>query len=177
MTSIISVIKNNIYDKNVDLKFIYKRKLKKQDFKDVNSHRITTTMLDYRFIEESIRWDKKLIHCVSSGSKVNSVKILDKIFDLYFIYEESYNIRKYQNKLIYYNTLLLDLLIEKDFGNLYATGLFQRYMDKIEGAKFIRDIKNIFYDMIMDYCFAISEFSVKHYSVLVGKAINYINSN
>ena len=72
--SIISVIKNNIYDKNVDLKFIYKRKLKKQDFKDVNSHRITTTMLDYRFIEESIRWDKKLIHCVSSGSKVNSVK-------------------------------------------------------------------------------------------------------
>lgn len=175
--SIISVIKNNIYDKNVDLKFIYKRKLKKQDFKDVNSHRITTTMLDYRFIEESIRWDKKLIHCVNSGSKVNSVKILDKIFDLYFIDEESYNIRKYQNKLIYYNTLLLDLLIEKDFGNLYATGLFQRYMDKIEGARFIRDIKNIFYDMIMDYCFAISEFSVKHYSVLVGKAINYINSN
>ena len=177
VTSIISVIKNNIYDKNVDLKFIYKRKLKKQDFKDVNSHRITTTMLDYRFIEESIRWDKKLIHCVNSGSKVNSVKILDKIFDLYFIDEESYNIRKYQNKLIYYNTLLLDLLIEKDFGNLYATGLFQRYMDKIEGARFIRDIKNIFYDMIMDYCFAISEFSVKHYSVLVGKAINYINSN
>ena len=80
-------------------------------------------------------------------------------------------------KLIYYNTLLLDLLIEKDFGNLYATGLFQRYMDKIEGARFIRYIKNIFYDMIMDYCFAISEFSVKHYSVLVGKAINYINSN
>ena len=149
VTSIISVIKNNI----------------------------TTTMLDYRFIEESIRWDKKLIHCVNSGSKVNSVKILDKIFDLYFIDEESYNIRKYQNKLIYYNTLLLDLLIEKDFGNLYATGLFQRYMDKIEGARFIRDIKNIFYDMIMDYCFAISEFSVKHYSVLVGKAINYINSN
>lgn len=72
---------------------------------------------------------------------------------------------------------MLDLLIEKDFGNLYATGLFQRYMDKIEGARFIRDIKNIFYDMIMDYCFAISEFSVKHYSVLVGKAINYINSN
>ena len=174
---LIIVIKNNIYDKNVDLKFIYKRKLKKQDFKDVNSHRITTTMLDYRFIEESIRWDKKLIHCVNSGSKVNSVKILDKIFDLYFIDEESYNIRKYQNKLIYYNTLLLDLLIEKDFGNLYATGLFQRYMDKIEGARFIRDIKNIFYDMIMDYCFAISEFSVKHYSVLVGKAINYINSN
>lgn len=170
-------LSHNIYDKNVDLKFIYKRKLKKQDFKDVNSHRITTTMLDYRFIEESIRWDKKLIHCVSSGSKVNSVKILDKIFDLYFIDEESYNIRKYQNKLIYYNTLLLDLLIEKDFGNLYATGLFQRYMEKIEGARFIRDIKNIFYDMIMDYCFAISEFSVKHYSVLVGKAINYINSN
>ena len=114
--------------------FQLKRKLKKQDFKDVNSHRITTTMLDYRFIEESIRWDKKLIHCVSSGSKVNSVKILDKIFDLYFIDEESYNIRKYQNKLIYYNTLLLDILIEKDFGNLYATGLFQRYMDKIEGV-------------------------------------------
>ena len=81
VTSIISVIKNNIYDKNVDLKFIYKRKLKKQDFKDVNSHRITTTMLDYRFIEESIRWDKKLIHCVSSGSKVNSVKVLDIILE------------------------------------------------------------------------------------------------
>lgn len=81
------------------------------------------------------------------------------------------------NNFFFYNTLLLDLLIEKDFGNLYATGLFQRYMDKIEGARFIRDIKNIFYDMIMDYCFAISEFSVKHYSVLVGKAINYINSN
>lgn len=177
VTSIISVIKNNIYDNNVDLKFIYKRKLKKPDLKDINAHRITTDILNYKFVEESVRWDKKLMHNVSSGSKVNSIKVLDKIMDFYFINDEAYNLRAYQNKLIYYNTLLLDLLTGKDVSNLYAISLFQRYMDKIENARFLKDIKDTFYDMVMDYCFAISEFSIKHHSALVGKVINYINSN
>ena len=177
VTSIISVIKNNIYDKSIDLKFIYKRKLKKPDSKDINTHRITADILNYKFVEDSVSWDKKLIHHVGSGSKVNSIKVLDKILDLYFIDKEAYNIRIYQNKLIYYNTLFLDLLKRKDVSNLYATSLFQRYMDKIESARFIKDIKDIFYDMVMDYCFAISEFSIKHHSALVGKVINYINSN
>ena len=177
VTSIISVIKNNIYDKDTDLKFIYKRKFKKNDSIDLNNNRITTDLLDYKYVEDSIRLDKRLIHAVSSGSKVNSLKILDKILDLYFIEGEVYNIRIYQNKLIYYNTLLLDMLKGKDVSNIYATSLFKRYMKRIESARFSKDIKDIFYDMVADYCFAISEFNIKHHSALVGKVINYINSN
>ena len=66
----------------------------------------------------------------------------------------------HQNKLIYYNTLLLVMLKDKDVSNIYAASLFKRYMKKIESARFDKDIKDIFYDMVMDYCFAISEFNI-----------------
>ncbi len=177
ITSIISVIKNNIYDKGTDLKFIFKRNIKKPTPKEVNTHRMPIESLSHKFVEDSISLDKKLMHHVSSGSKVNSIKVLDKILDLYFEDNEIYNIRTYQNKLIYYNTLLSDMVKGKGVCNIYVASLFQRHMDKIESARFAKDIRDIFYEMIIDYCFAISEFNIKHYSALVGKVINYINSN
>ena len=61
--------------------------------------------------------------------------------------------------------------------NTYTENLFQMYMNKIEAANSINDTKNIFHNMVIDYCFAISEFNIKHFSSLVGKVINYINSN
>ena len=177
ITSIISVIKNNIYDKDIDLKFIFKKKFKKNERVHLHSNKITTDLLDYKYVEDCIRLDKRLVHTVSSGSKVNSLKVLDKILDLYFVEEEAYNIRMHQNKLIYYNTLLLVMLKDKDVSNIYAASLFKRYMKKIESARFDKDIKDIFYDMVMDYCFAISEFNIKHHSSLVGKVVDHINSN
>ena len=50
------------------------------------------------------------------------------------------------------------MLKDKDVSNIYAASLFKRYNEKIESARFDKDIKDIFYDMVMDYCFAISEF-------------------
>ena len=177
ITSIISVIKNNIYDEDINLKFIYKSNIKRADFIKDNSQRLSFESINHKFLEERTILENKLLVSVKSGSKVNSIRFLDKILDLYFIDDNIYSLRNCKNKLIYYNTLLSKIVQNNGVSNTYTENLFQMYMNKIEAANSINDTKNIFHNMVIDYCFAISEFNIKHFSSLVGKVINYINSN
>lgn len=177
ITSIVSVIKNNIYDKNINLNFIYKSNLKKFDSIEDNPKNLSYEYLNYKFVEERFILEQKLLANVRAGSKVNSMKFLNKILDLYFIDSNVYSLRNCKNKLIYYNTLLSKTAQDNGVSNTYTENLFQMYLDKTESANSIHETKNIFSTMVIDYCFAISDFSVKHFSSLVGKVINYINSN
>ena len=177
ITSIISVIKNSLYGEEINFKYIFKSNIKKSNFIGYTSDRLSFESLNHKFIEEISILEHKLLSFVQCGSKVKSLKVLDKILDLYFIDENIYNLRNCKNKLIYYNTLLSKVVKNKGASNIYVENLFKIYLDKIELANSVNDTKNIFYNMVVDYCFAISEFSIKHFSSLIGDVIDYINLN
>lgn len=177
IVSIISVIKDNIYDKNTNLKFIFKSNLNKTDIIKGKSNKLYFESLNYKYIEEHHVLEQKLLLCVKSGSKVKASKILDKILDLYFIDDSNYSLRNCKNKLIYYNTLLSKTIQSSGVSKTYTERLFKMYLDKIELSNHIMDTKNIFNMMVIDYCIAISEFNIKHFSALIGNVINYIHSN
>lgn len=177
MTSIVSVIKNNIYGEDVNFKYIFKSNIKKTNLIGYSSERVSFESLNHKFIEEVSDLEYKLLSYVQLGSKVKSMKIIDKILDLYFIDDNTYNLRNCKNKLIYYNTLLSKTVKNKGVSNISVENLFKEYLDKIELANSIADTKNILSYMVIDYCFLISEFNVKHLSSLVRKVIDYINLN
>lgn len=179
IVSIISVIKDNIYDKDTNLKFIFKSNLSKnkEEIAKGKSNEIYFESLNYKYIEELYVLEQKLLLCVKSGNKVNSSKVLDKILDLYFIDDSNYSLRKCKNKLIYYNTLLSKTIQTSGVSKTYTERLFKMHLDKIELINNIIDAKNIFNMMVVDYCLAISEFNIKHFSALIGNVINYIHSN
>ena len=179
IVSIISVIKDNIYDKNTNLKFIFKSNLSKNksDIGKGKSNEIYFESLNYKYIEELYALEQKLLLCVKSGSKVNSSKVLDKILNLYFIDGSNYSLRNCKNRLIYYNTLLSKTVQSSGVSKIYTERLLKMYLEKIELVNHITDAKNIFNMMVIDYCLAISEFNIKHFSALIGNVINYIHSN
>jgi YesN/AraC family two-component response regulator len=84
-------------------------------------------------------------------------------------------LRQCQNDLIAFNTLLRKAIERANVHPYYIDTINNKYLKKIDEAQDQSKCAQISHDMIMDYCAYVHRYSLKQYSPLVQKVINYVN--
>lgn len=178
ISNIVEIILKNIYPKNCKFKLIEKDTLFNLKSKESKTHRELISFIESDYLEKISATEYKLFFAIRQGDKLFASKCFDKLLPQTNISSNDFiNIRDYKNKLIYYNALLKKAGELEGISTVHLQNLYNSNLDKIELSNDFSELYNLIFNMIVDYCDAISNHKLKHYSPLVKKAINHINLN
>jgi YesN/AraC family two-component response regulator len=85
------------------------------------------------------------------------------------------SLRQRKTDLIMLNTLLRKAIEQANVHPYYIDSLNSKYLDMIEQITDDSDYDRVVHDIIMDYCSYVHRYSLKQYSPLIQKVINYVN--
>lgn len=125
-------------------------------------------------IEERYAIENKLLHYVSCGNTVNALNIVSML-KIPQRFDDP--IRDIKNKLIILNSLLRKAVEAGYVHPIHIDKVSGEFAKKIEAITSIKNSENIRYEMIRKYCMLVKNYSLKGYSIIVQKAINYIELN
>lgn len=178
ISNIVKIILKNIYPKNCKFKLIEKDNLFNLKSKENKTHRELISFIESDYLEKISATEYKLFFAIRQGDKLFASKCFDKLLPQTNISSNDFiNIRNYKNKLIYYNALLKKAGELEGISTVYLQNIYNTNLDKIELSNDFNELYNLIFNMIVDYCDAISNHKLKYYSPLVKKAINHINLN
>jgi AraC-like DNA-binding protein len=86
-----------------------------------------------------------------------------------------FTLRQCQNELISFNVLMRKALESVAVHPYYIDIINAKYTDKIDSLTDSSDYERLIRDMIMEYCTYVHRYSLKQYSPLIQKVINYVN--
>lgn len=125
-------------------------------------------------IEERYAIENKLLHYVSCGNAVNALNVVSML-KIPQRFDDP--IRDIKNKLIILNSLLRKAVEAGYVHPIHIDKVSGEFAKKIEAITYIKNSENIRYEMIRKYCMLVKNYSLKGYSIIVQKAINYIELN
>ena len=178
ISNIVKVILKNIYP--IDTKFEFIEKSNLFDLKVIENENYSNliSFIESEYLEKISDIEYKLFFAIRQGDKLFASRCFDKLLPQTNISSNDFtNIRNYKNKLIYYNALLKKAGELEGISTVYLQNLYNTNLNKIEVSHDFNELYNLIFNMIIDYCDAISNHKLKHYSPLVKKAINHINLN
>ncbi|MDD3253593.1 MAG: AraC family transcriptional regulator [Lachnospiraceae bacterium] len=133
---------------------------------------IPAAMLERRYEAENA-----FMEAVSAGNADQAVQYWNifRTFDLGSRFVGS--LRKKQNGVIIANTLLRKAIERAKVHPYYIDEISGRYSNAIENAKSEQELNQMNIDMLREYSAYVQKYSLRQYSPLMQKVINYINLN
>lgn len=130
-------------------------------------------------IRERYKNEDIFLHYISEGniSKIEEVLNQKMDFEMEINRFPEEPLRNLKNLMIIMNTLLRKIVQQKNIDPYIINLISEHYARKIELSNKIDILKEIFKDMIRQYCKLINDYKLDKHSDLVNRAINYIRLN
>lgn len=130
-------------------------------------------------IEERFRLEKEIVDAIAQGNKDEIARILndynkDILLSFFNRIPES-PIRSAKNIVLVMNTISRTAAERGGVHPLYIHHISEKFAILIERASSLSVLKQLGEAMVYEYCAAVRDFSTRHYSLLVKKAVNYIH--
>jgi YesN/AraC family two-component response regulator len=83
--------------------------------------------------------------------------------------------RQQKNEIISFNTMLRKAAERANVHPYYTDMLSSKYLTRVENVDSLSAQDRMMHDMILDYCAYVRRYSLRQYSPLIQKVINYVN--
>ncbi|RBW70063.1 helix-turn-helix domain-containing protein [Bacillus taeanensis] len=146
----------------------------------INKEQLKKDIADSKdIIEIRYHYEKKLMNAISKGDKEEVERIskeANSIINISDRIPES-PIRSAKNLLLVLNTLCRLAAEKGGIHPAYIDKISEKFAILIERAPNLPHLKNLVTVIMNEYCDAVQQFSTRHYSSLVKKAVDYIEYN
>jgi two-component system, response regulator YesN len=147
---------------------------------NINKEQLKKDIADSKdVIEIRYQYEKKLMNAISKGDKEEVERIskeANSIFNIEDRIPES-PIRSAKNLLLVLNTICRVAAEKGGIHPVYIDKISEKFAVLIERAPNLPHLKKLGAIIMNEYCDAVKQFSARHYSPFVKKAVDYIEHN
>jgi YesN/AraC family two-component response regulator len=126
-------------------------------------------------IEQKFAAENAIFDAVAYGDLQRALQAYKQFTDLYVTPPSHQGLRQCQYELVSFNMLLRKAIENANVHPYYIEKISSDYLGIIDAATSRVDCMRISKDMISDYCAYVHRYSLKQYSPLIQKVINYVN--
>jgi Response regulator containing CheY-like receiver domain and AraC-type DNA-binding domain len=140
--------------------------------KDYKDDRLPMAMIEERYKNED-----DLLAAVGRGDMKQVTQYMNYFTKFQMEKRHDDNLRNSKNYILVLNTLLRKAVQQAEVHPAHIHDVSTDFALKIEGAYTTEEIDKLVPQMLHKYCLLVSNYSLRTYSPLVRKAVNYINFN
>ena len=130
-----------------------------------------------KVLEERYQVEKELLLAISQGNTKKALKALNQLgkYKIERRYDKLY--RDYRNLLIVFNTLCRKSVEQACVHPVHIDELSTRFAKQIETVYSEHEVAKMQVNMVRRYCMMVNNYSLRGYSPLIQKIVNYIELN
>lgn len=130
-----------------------------------------------KLLEERYNLEKELLGAISQGHMEKALKYLNQLekYKIARRYKEIY--RDYRNLLISFNTLCRKAVEQACVHPIHIDALSTKFAKQVETIYSEGEVSKLHINMVRKYCMLVNNYSLRGYSPLIQKIINYIDLN
>lgn len=177
MVSSYNSIGSLIFDSKSDFSIVYMEETWKNsnvviDYIPNPEISLAMSLLEERYNDENI-----LIKAVSKGDRNTATDIIGKLINMKLQPRTKDPIRNKKNQGIILNTLCRKAAEQSFIHPIYLDEISTKFAIELEKLSTMKALDELTYEMIKKYCLLVQNYSLKDYSALIQKTLNFINFN
>lgn len=134
------------------------------------------TPVNMKAVEERYLFENQFMQAVSQGNQTSIDQLLSRYDGIRPVPRLTDSLRDFKNYMIIYNTLLRKAAEQGSVHPVYLDRLSSKFSKKIEALTSVTD-QSLEREMLHKYCLLVRNYSVKGYSPIIQKTLNYIHLN
>lgn len=142
------------------------------DYTDLEKPSLYANLIEQRYSVEN-----ELMNAVSRGNTASALELLSKFSNLKIQQRFEDPIRDIKNRLIILNSLFRKSAETGYVHPVHIDKVSGDFARKIEKLTSLKSADNMKYEMARKYCMLVKNYSLRGYSIIIQKAINYIDLN
>lgn len=177
MVSSYNSIGSLIFDDKTDFNMVYMEETWNNNNLVIDYIPNPEVSLAMSLLEERYNDENTLIMAVSKGDRNTATDVIGKLANMKLQPRTKDPIRNKKNQGIILNTLCRKAAEQSFIHPIYLDEISTRFAIDIEKLTTMKALDELTYEMIKKYCLLVQNYSLKDYSSLIQKTLNYINFN